>query len=215
MDCGGGMLCEDGRATVTHCVFRRNSAASKGGGMYNEDSTLSLTNCVFSRNSATSAGAIHNYHSTIQIFMCTFRENSALAQGGAMSNGGESTLFSCIFCGNSARTGGALFNWGSGNPTLYNCTLYRNTASDGGGIFCYVGQAHLVNCILWANQTGGRIDEQAQLRADECSVRVDFCCLQGWTGGLGGEGNHGLDPLFAGADGPDSTVGHGCRTTRL
>jgi hypothetical protein len=36
---------------------------------------------------------------------------------------------------------------------------------------------------------------------------VNHSCVQGWTGSLGGVGNHGLDPLFIDADGADNTPG--------
>ncbi|UCG87949.1 MAG: right-handed parallel beta-helix repeat-containing protein, partial [Gemmatimonadota bacterium] len=36
---------------------------------------------------------------------------------------------------------------------------------------------------------------------------VNYSCIQGWAGFPGGTGNHGLDPLFADADGPDDLFG--------
>jgi hypothetical protein len=36
---------------------------------------------------------------------------------------------------------------------------------------------------------------------------IQSSCVQGWTGSLGGVGNHGLDPLFIDADGRDDIPG--------
>ena len=36
---------------------------------------------------------------------------------------------------------------------------------------------------------------------------VSYCCIQGWTGALGGTGNHGRDPMFADPDGEDDICG--------
>ena len=34
-------------------------------------------------------------------------------------------------------------------------------------------------------------------------MNVQHSCVDGWTGALGGVGNHGNDPRFIDADGPD------------
>ena len=36
---------------------------------------------------------------------------------------------------------------------------------------------------------------------------IDYCCIQGWTGELGGTGNLRDDPLFVNLDGPDNEIG--------
>ena len=36
---------------------------------------------------------------------------------------------------------------------------------------------------------------------------INYCCIQGWSGKLGGVGNFGDDPLFIDPDGPDNRIG--------
>jgi hypothetical protein len=58
----------------------------------------------------------------------------------------------------------------------------------------------VINCILWGNTDGGPTDESAQIYNSGSTPDVNYCCVQGWTGGLGGTGNIGDDPLFKDAD---------------
>jgi hypothetical protein len=52
----------------------------------------------------------------------------------------------------------------------------------------------VTNCILWGNSDSGGTDESAQISG--VSLSVNYCCIQGLTGGLGGTGNIGVDPCF-------------------
>ena len=56
------------------------------------------------------------------------------------------------------------------------------------------GNPTLTNCILWNNSDSGGTDEYAQI----CGgiPTVNYNCIQGWTGTLGGVGNIGDDPCF-------------------
>lgn len=65
------------------------------------------------------------------------------------------------------------------------------------------------NCVLWGNSHDGSTDEDAQIHlADEdAELDIRYSCVQGWTGLLGGIGNHGDDPLFVDADGEDDIPG--------
>ena len=126
---------------------------------------------------------------------CIIRGNSA-ERGGGMYNNGCSVLSNCIFSDNSAGLGGGFFNYNK-NPTLTNCIFYNNSAqSDGGGILNYLStlSPKLTNCILYANIDPGGMDESAQIYFG--SPDINYCCIQGWTGGLGGVGNIGADPCF-------------------
>jgi hypothetical protein len=44
---------------------------------------------------------------------------------------------------------------------------------------------------------------------------MNYSCVQGWTGGLGGTGNFGKNPLFIDPDGPDGVSGNGDDNLRL
>ena len=49
------------------------------------------------------------------------------------------------------------------------------------------------------------MDESAQIQGG--TLVINYCCVQGWTGSLGGVGNIGDGPLFKDADGDDDIVG--------
>ncbi len=80
-----------------------------------------------------------------------------------------------------------------------NCTLYGNSAEMGGGIWNgWGGSAELANSILWHNSDISGMTELAQINdahGSRISV-INYCCIQGWTGILGGIGNISTDPLF-------------------
>jgi len=129
---------------------------------------------------------------------CTFSGNSASGDGGAICNEHTSspTLTNCVFVGNSAEWAGGIANYGS--PILINCIFCGNSAvKDGAGIYVNSGKATLSNCILWDNSDRGGSDEPAQISRYSGSLAVNYSCIQGWTGDLGGTGNIDADPCFA------------------
>ncbi|MHC4489486.1 MAG: tail fiber domain-containing protein [Planctomycetota bacterium] len=178
---GGGMYNYMGSPTVTNCKFSWNSAICDGGGMFNYSSSPIVTNCKFTRNSALSV--------------------APLSGGGGMYNTSSTPkIINCTFSGNWARYGGGMQNWGFSTPTLTNCTLSGNHAQVGGGISFInppgghkQGAVVLTNCILWCNRDSSGVDEQAQIWG---STDVNYSCIQGLTGDLGGIGNIEADPRF-------------------
>jgi hypothetical protein len=174
---GGAIRCKNSSPTIINCVFADNSASLTGGGIANvKNSTPTLINCIFQNNSSNwIAGAIRNHTSSPLLINCLFIDNSAVTAGGAMQNENNRS-----------------------NPTLINCTFSGNNSSGnwGGGI--YNGNSNttpiLTNCIFWGNSDGGGTDESAQILGG--SPVINYSCVQGWTGGLGGTGNIGADPCF-------------------
>jgi len=85
------------------------------------------------------------------------------------------------------------------SPVITNCTFAGNSAKheEGGGIrrSGEEGNVVLTNCILWDNSDAGGTRETAQVSG--VSDGINYCCIQGWTGTLGGDGNIGDDPWFA------------------
>jgi hypothetical protein len=136
---------------------------------------------------------------------CIFRANLAVAGAGLINIASAPLLRSCAFSGNSAYIGGAFYNQYS-SPTLINCTLSGNFAVNVGGIYNSSNSSPtLTSCILWANQDDTGSGEIAQIW--EGTPSIDYSCIQGWTGALGGTDNSGSNPLFIDADGPDDTAG--------
>jgi parallel beta-helix repeat protein/predicted outer membrane repeat protein len=210
--CGGG--------TITNCTFIGNSAGATGGGMWNNNSSPTVTSCTFSGNSALydGGGMLNTNWSSPTVTNCTFIGNLASRGGGGMHNfyASRPTVTNCTFSGNSANKGGGMHNWETSaeptSPTLTNCTFTGNSAAadNGGGIYNDGSNSRpaLTNCILWGNTAGGGLVEENQIyNSNNSTPTVDYTCVQGWTGLLGGVGNHGDDPLLADADGPDDIVG--------
>ena len=206
---GGGMCNSYGSSPIlTNCTFSENSAESKlsalgsGGGICNlVNSSPILTNCTFNGNFANHSGAgIYNSeNSNPALIKCTFTANTA-RHGGGMYNCYDSkpSLVNCIFSENLAEYGGAVKN-SEAAPLLINCTLNGNSAEMGGGIWNgWGGSAELVNSIFWQNSDSSGMGESAQIndaRGSRISI-INYCCIQDWSGALGGIGNIGTDPLF-------------------
>lgn len=174
----------------------------KGGGIYNRGSSLVLTTCIFVDNLADNGGGMVNATNSSPILTnCRFVGNSAKEHGGGMVNvdGSNPALINCAFSGNMAHRGAGMLNRDGSNPTLTNCTFTGNKSGGrGGGIHNLEAKAMcspvLANCILWENTDEGNVVESAQVYGG--TPVVNYCCIQGWTGKLGGTGNIGDDPLF-------------------
>jgi probable HAF family extracellular repeat protein/predicted outer membrane repeat protein len=203
---------DDDWPTLTNCKFIRNSAGYSGGGMSTHNASAMITNCTFVGNCAASAGGgIHsdNYNCLV-LTNCTFMSNSAGSGGGihSMDDYGL-TLTNCTFTGNSAMFGGGVYKnddiecdeCGKANLIVSNCTFTGNIATYECGGIC-AGTAFIdcnqiiTNSILWGNADSGGVDESAQVDLWGFVDYVNYNCIQGLTGALGGTGNMGVDPCF-------------------
>jgi subtilisin family serine protease len=228
-DGGGVYNAEASNPTLIDCTFSGNSAANDGGGVcnsvmdmpgtgYTEGCNPVLINCTFSDNSADGdGGGMYNRLGNPRLTNCSFSRNSTSWEGGGMQNFGmvddylNPVLINCRFNANSAKYGGGVNNSRS-NANLVNCTFAGNSATElGGGMRNAYSSPTLTNCIFWANQDRNGICESAQLVQvhDGSGARpvINYCCIQGWTGGFGGAGNMGAQPLFVDLDGPDNALG--------
>ena len=157
---------------------------------------------------STSGGGMKCYNGSPTILNCIFVENRSNCGGGIRCYESSITITNCIFNGNRSLggNGGGMFISGSGNVTISNCTFANNqTEMDGGGIRNLSSGTKITNSIFWGNIDAGGTDESAQIYTS--SLNINYCCVQGWTGSLGGEGNIGDDPLFVDANGPDDIFG--------
>ena len=117
-------------------------------------------------------------------------------------------MLDCLIANNLATSG-----WGAGaglytrrdyewaRTDVINCTFADNRAPNGygGGFFSGSTNEALTSCIFWGNADLDGIDESAQIHRTTDLLAVDYCCVEGLTGELGGIGNIGDDPLFADA----------------
>jgi hypothetical protein len=117
--------------------------------------------------------------------------------GGAIHCSWDSnpTISNCVISGNFGNYGGGISCFVS-NPTIINCTVTGNWAfTAGGGIWNNsYNTTKVTNCIIWGNSDSGGTDESAQIYG--ITAVVNYCCIQGLTGALGGIGNIGDDPCF-------------------
>ncbi|MEE8155450.1 MAG: right-handed parallel beta-helix repeat-containing protein [Phycisphaerales bacterium] len=218
--------------TFIGCEFKSNFLSggdgNSGAAIQNVfGSDLTLIDCVFQDNtlgtSSTGGGAIlvgdGDEASTVVAQSCIFVGNNG-SSGGAILNGGFADFSNCLFVGNLALglgnvtgTGGAISNCGI--LTISNSTFVANSAIEtGGAIYAFELSCNLEpdsvvtvdNCILWGN-TGAGTTEQQQIGVGGSDVFVNYSCVEGLTGDLGGTGNIGADPLFVDPDGKDDIPG--------
>lgn len=197
---GGGIYSKyESNPTLTDCVFIRNSARYSGAMANYLNSNPVLNNCRFSDNSAEHGGGMRNYNSSPTLNSCTFSKNSASGDGGGINNNSSNpTLTNCMFIMNSTKgCGGAVRNFES-NPILTGCSFIGNSAQRrGGGIYSRENsKTTLTNCILWQNNDSSSQFETAQIDTPDTAPVINYCCIQGWTGTLGGSGNINKDPKF-------------------
>lgn len=162
---------------VTGCTLRRN-AGNRGGAMASISSHLVVEDSVFEGNRGTyefgTGGALFALTGTVEVRNCFFVNNEADFFGGAVVNGSMMSIL--------------------------NSTLADNVAGeDGGGVY-NANTLTIRDSILWGNRVvkGGAAGESAQVvntTLPEALV-VDYTCIQGLTGLLGGTGNIGDDPAF-------------------
>jgi hypothetical protein len=182
----------------------------KGGGV---SPTAILDGFVITGGDGSSAGGGMNcYDSSPTILSCIFVENRSYYGGGIRCDGSSITIINSLFIGNRTleggiSSGGGMYITGSGSVTIINCTFSNNQATSGsGGIRNSSAGTNITNSILWGNINQSGTSESAQIMSTG-SLNINHCCVQGWTGGLGGVSNIGDDPLFVDANGADDILG--------
>jgi WD40 repeat protein len=214
IDGGGGMFSNSGHTLIlNNCIFIENSGQSRGGGilMRGVGGAL-LTGCLFIRNSAADAAGMLVQMQTDPkptLINCAFIGNTAGdACGGLAIDNSDPKLMNCVFIGNKANRYSGAIHIKSGNPVLTNCTIVGNTVNghgsgiNNGGNMCNMT---LTNCIVWGNTHREDDLEAAQIRGGGMSV--NYCCVQDWSGKLGGVGNIGANPMFIDPDDLDVIIG--------
>lgn len=158
-----------------------------------------LTGLTITGGNAEFGGGIYCYNSSPTISKCVVSGNWAERGGGMYNYDNSPTLVNCVLSGNWAILyGGGIYNVDSScTAVLNNCTLSGNSADSGGGIYNQSSDLLLTDSILWGNDDNGGTDESAQIDVNDSVALVNYSCVQGWTGALGGIGNFDADPCFA------------------
>lgn len=204
---------QSGGAIFSHCssrlqvidtTFTRNSCQSLtgegGGAVYYNSVFLRMSNCTFSENTSPLSGAVHLEVTQAAIVNCRFLSNENGRDGGGLYNRfADATVTNCLFANNIARNGGGAYDSES-NVAYANCTFADNSALSGGGIMVQnstgTQSTTAANSILWGNSDQQNSGEESQVYVASGTFAVNYSCIQGWTGALGGTGNMGEDPLF-------------------
>jgi predicted outer membrane repeat protein/parallel beta-helix repeat protein len=192
----GGVFCSEGSSpNLTNCTIKSNN----GRGVYCQKwASPNLTGCMIIDNNSN--GFSSEYWCSPTLTNCTISGNSAITGGGIFfSKIGYPILTNCKIINNYAEySGGGVALNESCYPTLINCTIAGNWGGIGGGLSLdWDCVPVLTNCILWGNSDNSGSGEAAQIQNTTMGTPViNYCCLQGWTGSLGGIGNIGDNPLF-------------------
>ena len=213
---------DDSDPVYTDCLFEANQAAYGGAGYYRNGADPHFISCHFVGNQATvgHGGAIYSQgaQTTPVIIGCHFVANTASDDGGGIFsyNGGGLQIVNCRFAGNrSADKAGALYCRTDDVSTVVNSTFFANQAAYGGGIYIW-GSSHttVANTVLWANTA--TYGPQIGL-GNASSLTIGYSDLEGGqAAGIYNEDSTvnwdagsmiTVDPLFAGAAGPDDVVG--------
>ncbi len=234
---GGAISSHNGDPTFVDCLFSGNSAQDGGAistsGTFDPGSVV-LLGCTFVGNAATGAtgsGGAASFTANTNVILrrcrllgnaATSSASSSAAAGGALYHYGffgSLTLEDCVLVGNQAvgtavGRGGAVYVSSSSSSSVTftleatRCSFVGNAGNThAGGVYIGNGAATLTGCVFWGNAAAGTTDEAAQIAFFSAPPTVDFSCVQGWTGGLGGSGNHSHDPLLVDPDGPDDLLG--------
>ena len=181
--------------------------------------------CLFRANRcAEGMGVVVLDEAETSLLYCTFIDNSGFdAEGGVTCVGGRTRIAHCLFAGNRGDNAGALTVWDD-SVSLDQCTFYGNVAwehEEGcAGALCVpdsfrpnAGTVTARGCIFWGNRLYNATGYDAQIRGDDPNrIRLEYCCIEGWTPQRGGIGNIGVDPLFVAPDQNDfhlkSQAGH-------
>jgi len=111
---GGGLYCEDSYPTVSHCIFKNNTALYNGGGVCCYEADPALLRCAITENVAEYyGGGMRCDYSSPVLVGTTVSSNAAI---GSYAFGGG------VYCYDSPAL-------------LVNCVISNNTITDyGGGI---------------------------------------------------------------------------------
>ncbi|MFN0205705.1 MAG: right-handed parallel beta-helix repeat-containing protein [Planctomycetota bacterium] len=188
---GGLMICE-GRTTATGCEFSGGYTNWHGGAIAVPNGPLRMTRCIIKNSTA------------------------ALDGGGIWADAAgtlKMRINECELISNSATKGGGIFHRGLFAPItsqITSTTIAGNTATGtGGGVHSASGSLMIDNCIISNNSDSAGGSESSQLLKGTSALTVQYSCIQGWTGALGGIGNFGSNPLFKDLPGGDVNLSKG------
>ena len=202
---GAGVYVEHGSPTIRNCRVYRNRAIYMGAGVFVRWSNAQIEHSEFDENwcDGFGGGLAFSWAGTGPplVSNCAFSGNRANDGGGlSIDSWGVDlgVVANCLFAGNHVdRHGAAVYAMYNSNWTIVNCTMAGNHTTETGATYVFEAHPVLVNSAIWGNTGDTQSGEAAQVFLDtNAYIDVDYSCLEGWTGSLGGAGNFDADPLF-------------------
>ena len=205
-DYGGGGCCVyrqsvDGFASISNCVFRNNSSATRGGGFsggWSDITRAELVGCIITNNSSERQGA------------------GVMIRDNQTGSGCSAVLRNCLVAFNSsaqAEGGGVYFV--ATNGVLDSCTIVSNSvksAKSGAGLYHRYGGA-VTNCVIAFNMQGSSMESGSSwcLNVGTPSDAYRNCCV--WPAVadvfLAENGCKNKDPKFVDAANGDFRLSQG------
>jgi len=200
---GGGIVCyNSSNLNLSYCDVSENDGGDYGGAIQANNCNMTIDTCSFINNRVEYHGGAVRFVSGGNNILtnCTFLGNLALYQnGGAVhSFGVDLSMTNCLLTGNQCGWNGGAVYFDNGESVCTNCTWSGNRSNERewGGIYISNDNPVLTNCIAWNNSGTSGTTQEAQFYSEIGTPEMNYCCIQGWTGGMGGTGNIGSDPDF-------------------
>jgi hypothetical protein len=174
-----------------------------GAGVYCSGSSPTIVRCIIAWNTAGGGGGFYCVQSSPTIRGCTIAGNWAWISGGGIfcDDLGNPVITNCTIAANflDSTGGGGVHCQYESSPSIVNCTIAWNTVLEtqgSAGIYCTNSSSPtIIRCILWENWP-----MEIEVSSSSCHPVVTYSDVQrGWLG----EGNIGVDPLFADPYGDD------------
>ncbi|RMF11591.1 MAG: hypothetical protein D6761_14000 [Candidatus Dadabacteria bacterium] len=192
---GGGILSQEGDATIERSTIAYNSSVSGGAVAVTWTGTASIADVTILGNQAAErGGALYAAGGTLMVAATQITGNTA-AQfgGGAFFEGGSDLTFDgvSVYGNHATGFGGGLAYGGAQSAALMRSTIEQNTAAGGAGIAAVTGAAALVGTVtLTGNQAqvngGGVATVGGQLVVRNATIVANTA--SGAGGGVYGQG---------------------------
>jgi len=178
---------------------------SAGGAIYCYGASPTISDCIIEKNYANQfgSGIACAQNSDPKISNCFIRNNSSNNRGGGIYcfYNCDPYISNCVISQNSAPLGGGgLYFESYSDPFVIQCTIGENSTGSGNGtagLWCQLGSVILTDSILWDNFNSAGKSQLSQINGWQATFNVNYDCIQGLSGSLGGIGNIGNNPLFA------------------
>jgi hypothetical protein len=218
---GGAIAASNGAVSIEQCEFDQNLAGTSTMGSFGSAFAGSGGAVIIGRGPVVSPPT--PFPASIRSSSFTGNRAGTPTNSGTGGAGGaiyvaHATTFEIANClvANNQAGGGSPPGLGGGTRlnargTVSNVTLAGNStlSTSGGGGVWIVGTVALQNCVLWQNSAAGGSAEVQQVSGFNAGDSINFSCVQGLSGVLGGAGNIGVDPLFSNAAGGDFRLSSG------